>query len=138
MEQSWLSNISVDIDSIIKGVNEDKEKFDGMLEIYPKRIYFVVFKYFNIQNTRVVIVGQDPYHGPGQANGLAFAVNEGVKKPPSLKNIEKEMGKEVNIEEWAKQGVLMMNSALTVRQASPADKTHMKLWRPFTEEIIKK
>ena len=112
MEQSWLSNISVDIDSIIKDVNEDKEKFEGMLEIYPNaEDIFRCFKYFNIQNTRVVIVGQDPYHGPCQANGLAFAVNDGVKKPPSLKNIEKEMSKEVNIEEWAKQGVLMMNSA---------------------------
>ena len=139
MEQLWLSNIIVDIDSIIKDVNNDKEKFDGVLEIYPKpEDIFRCFKYFTIEKTRVVIVGQDPYHGPSQANGLAFAVNKGVKKPPSLKNIEKELDKEVDIEDWAKQGVLMMNSALTVRQASPADKTHMKLWRPFTEEIIKK
>lgn len=139
MEELWFSNIAVDIDFIIKSVNEDKKNFDGILEIYPKtEDIFRCFKYFTIENTRVVIVGQDPYHGPGQANGLAFAVNEGVKKPPSLKNIEKEIGKQVNIEEWAKQGVLMINSALSVRQSSPADKTHMKLWRPFTEEIIKK
>jgi uracil-DNA glycosylase len=139
MYESWIIDTGIDVHKIQTFVNNEREKFSGVLEIYPKtENIFRCFSYFSIENVNVVIIGQDPYHGVDQANGLAFAVNEGIKKPPSLKNIEKELSKEVDIEKWAKQGVLMMNSALTVRQSSPGDKTHMKFWRPFTEKIIKK
>ena len=106
----------------------------------PENI-FRCFHYRNIANTKVVILGQDPYHGPGQATGLCFGVNKDVKPPPSLKNIMKEIKKDcdgelndITLEKWAKQGILLMNAALTVRKKSPA--SHMKIWLPFTKYII--
>jgi uracil-DNA glycosylase len=91
-----------------------------------------------------VILGQDPYHGPNQANGLCFSVNEGIKIPPSLKNIYKEIQNDVgtvtmpngNLENWAKQGVLLLNATLTVRSGVAA--SHQKKgWETFTDSVIK-
>ena len=113
----------------IKNDSKNKE-----LKIYPKQEnIFRCFNYFNIQDTRVVILGQDPYHGENQATGLCFDTNNN-KKPPSLKNIFKVLKKETNLENWAKQGVLMLNTSLTVLENRPG--VHIKYWLPFTKQIL--
>lgn len=97
-----------------------------------------------LSDVRVVILGQDPYHGPGQANGLCFSVNNGVKLPPSLVNIFKEIRADYpdikaangNLEPWAKQGVLLLNATLTVR-ANEAGSHQNKGWEQFTDAVIK-
>ena len=106
----------------------------------PENI-FRCFQYFNVEDTNVVILGQDPYHGDGQATGLCFAVNENIKTPPSLRNIYKELKRDQGIEltdttlkGWVQQGVLLLNSALTVRKGNPS--SHMTVWLPFTKYII--
>jgi uracil-DNA glycosylase len=137
MKDSWSEIEGLNIESTLQKVNNEREKFKDVAEIYPpEKDIFRCFSYFDVKDTRVVIIGQDPYHGPNQACGLAFAVNDGIKKPPSLKNIEKELGKEINIESWAEQGVLMLNTSLTVRQSSPGDKVHVNIWKEFTKSII--
>lgn len=115
-------------------------------EVYPKgsRI-FHAFQECPFDEVRVVILGQDPYHGPGQANGLAFSVADGMRTPPSLLNIFKEIrtdiGKEIsssgNLERWAGQGVLLLNATLTVR-AHQAGSHQKKGWETFTDAVIKK
>lgn len=97
-----------------------------------------------LSDVRVVILGQDPYHGPGQANGLCFSVNSGVKLPPSLVNIFKEIRTDFpdlkvddgNLEPWAKQGVLLLNATLTVR-ANEAGSHQNKGWEKFTDAVVK-
>jgi len=96
------------------------------------------------EKVKVVIVGQDPYHGPGQANGLCFSVAAGVRLPPSLQNIFKEIktdlgcdnGKQGDLSSWARQGVLLLNTSLTVRAASPASHSN-KGWEQFTDAVIR-
>jgi len=120
-----------------KFINGEKEKFEGLLEIYPiEQNIFRCFNYFNIEDTKIVIIGQDPYHGPNQATGLCFDINleSGCKYPPSLRNIEKILGKKPNFEDWASKGVLLLNSSLTVLQGKPG--SHLKYWLPFTKHII--
>lgn len=110
----------------------------------PKNV-FRAFDLCPFDNVKVVIVGQDPYHGPGQANGLSFAVDTSIALPPSLKNIFKEIKSDLGItpdysgdlSRWAKQGVLMLNAVLTVRAGSPAShKGHG--WEEFTDAVIAK
>jgi uracil-DNA glycosylase len=108
----------------------------------------VIFNAFNLtipSNIKVVILGQDPYHGKKQAHGLSFSVPNGVKIPPSLRNIFKELRNDLNhttssngnLESWAKQGVLLLNATLTVREKKAG--SHQKLgWEPFTDSVIKK
>lgn len=115
-------------------------------EIYPpKGSILRALSLTDYDDVKVVILGQDPYHGFGEANGLAFAVNDGVKLPPSLKNIYKELKDDLDIEIssrgdltcWAKEGVLLLNSVLTVEKDKPA--SHKSLgWEYFTDAIIKK
>lgn len=114
-------------------------------EIYPKSSSILnSLKLSPIKNLKVVIIGQDPYHGENQANGLAFSVNKGTKIPPSLKNIYKELKNDLNIETpshgdltiWAKQGVLLLNTVLTV-EASKAGSHQKKGWETFTDKIVK-
>jgi uracil-DNA glycosylase len=115
-------------------------------EVYPpgKQI-FHAFEECPFDKVRVVILGQDPYHGQGQANGLAFSVAEGMRSPPSLLNIFKEieadLGKPIpktgNLERWAEQGVLLLNATLTVR-AHQAGSHQKKGWEEFTDAVIKK
>lgn len=109
----------------------------------PAKQIFRAFDLCPFDKVKVVIVGQDPYHGVGQANGLSFSVNEGVSLPPSLKNIYTEIHNDLGITpkpsgdltRWADQGVLMLNSVLTVRAHSPA--SHAKLgWEHFTDAVI--
>ena len=113
-------------------------------KVYPKgKQIFSSFDHCNFDDLKVVIIGQDPYHGEGQANGLCFSVNEGVMKPPSLVNIFKEikndLGIEIpetgNLERWADQGVLLLNATLTVKAQSPG--SHQKKgWEIFTDAVI--
>jgi len=111
---------------------------------YPRgtRI-FAAFDHCPLPNVKVVILGQDPYHGPGQANGLSFSVYEGIKHPPSLRNIFKELAGDLGIRasesgdlsHWADQGVLMLNSMLTVREGE-AGSHQKKGWEEFTDAVI--
>ena len=113
--------------------------------IYPPKDYiFNALKLTSYKNTKVVIVGQDPYHGEHQAHGLSFSVQKGVKLPPSLQNIYKELESDLGIPPrndgdltgWAKQGVLMLNAVLTVEKDKAA--SHRNLgWEPMTDYIIK-
>ena len=111
----------------------------------PKDDIFKAFNYFNFDKLKVVILGQDPYHQFGQAHGLSFSVNKEIKIPPSLKNIYKELISDLNLpstgfnhgnlEQWAEQGVLLLNTSLTVLESKP--NSHSKRWRQFTNLIIK-
>ena len=110
----------------------------------PKELIFSAFEQFDFQDTKVVIIGQDPYHGVGEANGLCFSVNEGVKIPPSLKNIYTEINAEYdrilfptsgNLERWAKQGILLLNAGLTVRKDVANSHKHLQ-WSVFTDAVI--
>lgn len=110
----------------------------------PGKEIFRAFDCADFDKVKVVIIGQDPYHGPGQANGLCFSVRDGVPMPPSLKNIFKEiqndLGKPIpksgDLERWANQGVLLLNATLTVRASSPG--SHQKKgWEQFTDAVIK-
>ena len=114
-------------------------------KIYPPgKLIFNAFDHCPAEQTKVVILGQDPYHGPGQAHGLCFSVPEGIEQPPSLQNIFKEinndLGKPVptsgNLERWAEQGVLLLNATLTVR-AHQAGSHQNKGWETFTDAVIK-
>jgi len=113
--------------------------------IYPvKENIFAAFNKSSLDNTKVVILGQDPYHGPGQAHGLSFSVPDGIPFPPSLRNIFKEIQRDFdqpiptsgNLEKWAEQGVLLLNATLTVR-AGEAGSHQKKGWELFTDEIIR-
>ena len=111
----------------------------------PKNKIFYALKLTDYDKVKVVILGQDPYHGEKEANGLAFAVNDGIKLPPSLKNIYKELKDDLNIEIstkgnlecWAKEGVLLLNAILTVEKDKPASCRNLG-WEEFTDIIIKK
>ena len=113
--------------------------------IYPKQNeVFNAFRYTNYDEVKVVILGQDPYHGPNQAEGLSFSVSNEVLKPPSLKNIFKELESDLGIpfpehnslKPWTKEGVLLLNAVLTVEEKKPASHKD-KGWENFTDEIIK-
>lgn len=123
-------------------LQEEKKQFI----IYPRGDQiFTAFNSCSFDKVKVVIIGQDPYHGPGQAHGLCFSVQDGIKPPPSLVNIYKEMQADLgipipksgNLEPWAKQGVLMLNATLTVRQ-SQAGSHQGKGWENFTDAAIRK
>jgi len=114
--------------------------------IYPRGTdIFKAFDRCDFDNIKVVIIGQDPYHGPGQANGLCFSVYEGMRFPPSLLNIFKEiradLGKPIpasgDLERWARQGVLLLNATLTVKANSPGSHQN-RGWELFTDAVIKK
>ncbi len=126
-------------------VNFVKKEYKNYRIYPPGKLIFNAFNHCPFNNVKVVILGQDPYHQAGQANGLCFSVNKGVRKPPSLQNIFKEiksdLGKDIpesgNLEHWAKQGVFMLNATLTVRDSSPLSH-HKKGWEEFTDAVIKK
>lgn len=111
----------------------------------PGSLIFNAFDTTPFEEVKVVILGQDPYHGPGQANGLCFSVNDGVSFPPSLRNIFKEIKEDIgvdipfsgNLERWARQGVLLLNATLTVR-AGQAGSHQNKGWETFTDAVIEK
>lgn len=110
----------------------------------PEKEIFNAFNLTPLEKIKVVIIGQDPYHGVGQAHGLCFSVNDGVKFPPSLKNIFKELQSDLdipiplsgNLTHWAEQGVFLLNNTLTVREKTPT--SHQKKgWEEFTDAVIK-
>ncbi|MCL6461601.1 MAG: uracil-DNA glycosylase [Flavobacterium micromati] len=112
----------------------------------PKDLIFAAFNNCNFADIKVVIIGQDPYHGAGEANGLCFSVNDGIKIPPSLRNIFREMGSDLgsvfmptsgNLESWARQGVLLLNASLTVKKDNANSHKHLK-WNVFTDAVIQK
>jgi uracil-DNA glycosylase len=114
--------------------------------IFPEEsLIFNAFNQTSFEDIHVVILGQDPYHGSNQAHGLSFSVPDGIKIPPSLKNIFKELGSDIgkeipksgNLIHWAKQGVLLLNASLTVEENKPM--SHSKIgWNLFTDAVIKK
>lgn len=119
----------------------DYDNFD----IYPERQnIFKALEYTDFEDVKVVILGQDPYYKKGQANGLAFSVNEGVKLPPSLRNIFEEINRDLGINNtsgdlsnWAKQGVLLLNTVLTVKDSNPRSYSNT-YWNKFTDAIIER
>ncbi len=125
-------------------LNDFLEKEYETQIVYPPRdAVFNAFKYCSLEQTKVVILGQDPYHGLGQAHGLSFSVNKGIALPPSLRNIFKELQTDVGFEipmygdlsEWAQQGVLLLNDVLTVRAGKAG--SHQKMgWEQFTSQVI--
>ena len=147
IEESWKILLS---DEFNKNYFTELKQF--LLEekkqhaIYPRGSdIFNAFNFTPFEKIKVVILGQDPYHGNGQAHGLSFSVPDGVKKPPSLKNIFKELAEDLqipiaktgNLTSWAKQGVLLLNATLTVR-SKKAGSHQKKGWEKFTDAIIKK
>lgn len=147
IDSSWLDALS---DEFEKPYFKDLKAFliseKTKYEVFPpgKQI-FSAFNHTPYNHVKVVIIGQDPYHGPGQANGLCFSVSDGIRQPPSLKNIFKELNTDLgapipstgNLEPWAKQGILLLNTVLTVRRGEP--NSHKKSgWITFTDAIIKK
>jgi len=147
IENSWKQELTDEFNSeyfieLKKFLIEEKKKY----KIYPPGPdIFSAFNYTTFDNVKVVIIGQDPYHGQGQANGLCFSVKDGIRKPPSLKNIFKELNNDLgynipdngNLEKWARQGILLLNATLTVR-ASQAGSHQNKGWENFTDAAIKK
>ncbi|MCG8340149.1 MAG: uracil-DNA glycosylase [Cytophagales bacterium] len=121
-----------------------KEEYKKKKIYPPAKEIFRAFDFCSFENTRVVILGQDPYHGRGQANGLCFSVREGLPIPPSLINIFEEIKDDLHIatpesgdlERWAKQGVLLLNAILTVRAHQPGSHRN-KGWETFTDAVIK-
>lgn len=149
-----MVSIGNDWDALLKGEFE-KEYYLKLREFLiseykSQKVYppmgdiFNALKYSSYGNTKVVIIGQDPYHQEGQAHGLCFSVNKGVKIPPSLVNIYKELHDDLGIEipshgyleSWAKQGVLLLNATLTVRDSKPMSHKG-KGWEIFTDNVIK-
>ena len=136
-------------------VEKEKEYFRNLytflnnrstFDIYPPRgSWFKAFEYSSFASSRVIILGQDPYHGEGQAEGLSFSVPKGITIPPSLRNIYKELNSDEvdfsqpehgNLVSWAQQGVLLLNSVLTVEKNSPAAHANHG-WEIFTDQIIR-
>ena len=147
IHESWLKFIKSEFDkeymkNIKKSILNYKES--GKI-IYPKNNeIFNAINLTDFEKTKVIILGQDPYHGPGQAHGLSFSVKDGIKPPPSLINIFKEIESDLsinvekgngNLTRWAKQGVLLLNSLLTVEKGKPL--SHKEIgWETLTDKII--
>lgn len=121
------------------------EKLAGKTIYPPGQLMFNAFNTTPFDHVKVVLLGQDPYHGPGQAHGLCFSVQTGITPPPSLINIFKELNSDIgmpvpnhgNLTKWAQQGVLLLNASLTVRANEPM--SHAKIgWAEFTDTVIKK
>ena len=145
---SWQAILS---DEIQKSYFQDlmkevDEEYQNQVCFPPKELIFAAFDSCAFDDLKVVIIGQDPYHGINEANGLCFSVNDGIKIPPSLRNIFREMNDDLgtiffpnsgNLERWAKQGVLLLNASLSVRIDTPNSHKHLK-WATFTDAVIQK
>lgn len=148
MEESWKQQIGQELNEpYMKDLKAFlKSEYDSGKTIYPaKSEYFAAFENTPFDHVKVVILGQDPYHGPGQAHGLCFSVKPGIKPPPSLVNIYKEIKEDLGISNqghgylgsWAEQGVLLLNSVMTVEKAKAASHRN-KGWETFTDRVIEK
>lgn len=148
IEPSWKEALEPEFkkpyfENIAEHLKTEKEQ--GKIIYPPGSLIFHAFDATPVKQVKVVILGQDPYHGPQQAHGLSFSVQKGVPPPPSLINIFKELQTDVgmpipnhgNLEKWAQQGVLLLNASLTVRAREPM--SHAKIgWHHFTDAVIKK
>ncbi|MBA4058450.1 MAG: uracil-DNA glycosylase [Marivirga sp.] len=144
---SWKNRLSDEFNKpyFLQLIEFVKQEYQTQTVYPPGKEIFHAFDGCDFNDTNVVIIGQDPYHGPGQANGLCFSVRDGIRIPPSLVNIFKEikqdLGKPIptsgDLERWAKQGVLLLNATLTVRASSPGSHQN-KGWEAFTDAAIKK
>ncbi len=146
LEKSWYEKLKNEIDQpYIQELKKflEEEKQAGKTIYPPEPLVFNSFLQTPFDKVKVVIVGQDPYHGPGQAHGLSFSVLPGIPSPPSLKNIYKELEADLGIRRpssgcllsWAQQGVLLLNATLTVRAGEPKSH-HGKGWERFTDAVI--
>jgi uracil-DNA glycosylase len=144
---SWKQRLSDEFDKpyFLKLIDFVRTEYQSNTIYPPGKEIFKAFDCCDFDNVKVVIIGQDPYHGPGQANGLCFSVRNGVRMPPSLLNIFKEiqqdLGKPIpetgDLERWANQGVLLLNATLTVRASTPGSHQN-KGWEDFTDAVIRK
>ena len=146
LEESWKAFL---ISEFEKDYMQSLSQFLREQKLHKKIIYppgnkiFNAFQLTKFEKLKVVILGQDPYHGIGQAHGLSFSVEQGIKPPPSLNNIFKELESDLglkrpdhgNLEKWAQQGVLLLNSILTVEKGSPGSHTK-RGWEIFTDEVL--
>ncbi|PKV62773.1 uracil-DNA glycosylase [Pontibacter ramchanderi] len=147
IEESWQKILQEEFEKpYFKNlVSFVKDEYTSQKVYPPGNQIFNAFEHCPFDKVKVVILGQDPYHGPNQANGLAFSVKDGVRIPPSLINIFKEikndLGKDLpatgNLERWADQGVLLLNATLTVR-AGDAGSHQKKGWEEFTDAVVRK
>lgn len=147
MEASWKKQLKDEFEKpyFLKLTEFVKEEYATHTCYPPAKLIFNAFEQCPFEKVKVVILGQDPYHGPGQAHGLCFSVNDGVEFPPSLRNIFKEVNADTgapipssgNLERWARQGVLLLNATLTVR-AHQAGSHQKKGWEIFTDTAIHK
>ena len=137
LKDEWNKPYYQSLRSFLKTEYKTKKIYPDMHDI------FNALKYTSFKDTKVVIIGQDPYHGPGQAHGLCFSVKKGVTPPPSLRNIFKELEMDIGkpipphgeLTDWAKQGVLLLNNVLTVREGQPTSHKDMG-WEIFTDRVI--
>jgi len=146
IEPSWKTHLAAEFEkSYFSELTQFVRSEYKVHTCYPKgKDIFSAFDHSPFDQTKVVIIGQDPYHGPNQANGLCFSVKDGIPHPPSLVNIFKEIKTDVgatypksgNLERWAEQGVLLLNATLTVR-AHQAGSHQKKGWETFTDSVIK-
>ena len=145
IEQSWKERLASEFEKpyFLKLTDFVRHEY-ATQTIYPKGIHiFNAFEKTPFDRVKVVILGQDPYHEPGQAHGLCFSVNDGIPLPPSLQNIYKELEEDMgipprtsgNLERWAEQGVLLLNATLTVR-AHQAGSHQQRGWEEFTDAVI--
>jgi uracil-DNA glycosylase len=144
--QSWNNQLKPEFQKpyFLELMQQVEQEYATTTCFPPKELIFNAFEQFDFEETKVVIIGQDPYHGTGEANGLCFSVNDGVAIPPSLKNIFQEINSEYdrilfptsgNLERWSKQGVLLLNAGLTVRKDAANSHKHLK-WNLFTDAVI--
>ncbi|WP_291786617.1 uracil-DNA glycosylase [Cecembia sp.] len=146
IENSWKNKLSEEFEKpYFKQLAAFVKEEYGTQQVFPRgKEIFNAFSHCTFDNTKIVILGQDPYHGPGQAHGLSFSVREGLAFPPSLLNIFKEINRDLglgipsngNLSRWADQGVLLLNATLTVR-AHQAGSHQNKGWELFTDAIIR-
>ncbi|MFM7216845.1 MAG: uracil-DNA glycosylase [Bacteroidota bacterium] len=148
IEESWKNQLRSEFESdyFLRLKEFLLSERDAGQQVFPKgKDIFAAFNHTPFSEVKVVILGQDPYHGPGQAHGLSFSVPEGIPLPPSLLNIYKELNREFgwpvcrngNLEKWARQGVLLLNATLTVRSGE-AGSHQKKGWEEFTDAVIRK
>lgn len=145
IEESWKKELAgeFDKDYFVKLTDFVRREYATTTIYPPGRLIFNAFNLCPFHQTKVVIIGQDPYHGPNQAHGLCFSVNDGIAFPPSLQNIFKEIQSDLgtpppatgNLTRWAEQGVLLLNATLTVR-AHTAGSHQRKGWEEFTDAAI--
>ncbi len=146
IEESWRERLAPEFEKpyFEALTNFVRNEYSGATPIYPPaKLIFNAFDHCPFNDVKVVILGQDPYHGAGQANGLCFSVNKGVPFPPSLMNIFKEIASDTgapipsdgDLTRWSEQGVLLLNATLTVRAAS-AGSHQNKGWEQFTDAVI--